>query len=302
MTTPTFTDGADSYVVSAPGDYVLDFLGGDDSLTVNGGTTTTATMDDGNDYVRLLSGMATVDGGAGNDRCDITTSGVSVSGGADDDLFNLLGGSNQTIHGDDGNDTVNISADIGNLAADLGTGDDTVVGHNHIVSGTISGGAGNDTFQDLDGASLILAGGIGDDTYRISGTSFSATIQENAGEGTDTVQSFLSYTLGANLENLTLLGTGAVNGTGNELANEMTGNNAANKLTSLAGNGTLYGIGGDDKLDGGTGADTMVGGTGNDTYYVRDAGDVVIENAGEGTDKVNLTISYTLGVFFVFLV
>lgn len=295
MTTPIFTDGDDKYTVTAPGDYVLDFLGGNDTLTVNGGTTTTATMDDGDDYVRLLSGMATVDGGAGNDRFDITADGVNVSGGADNDLFNLLGGSNQTIHGDDGSDTVNISADISNLTADLGTGDDTIVGHNHMVSGTISGGAGNDSFQDLDGANLILAGGAGDDTYRISGTSFSATIQENAGEGTDTVQSFLTYTLGANLENLTLLGTGAVNGTGNGLANVMVGNNAANTLTSLGGNDILYGNGGDDTLDGGTGSDTMYGGTGNDSYYVRDAGDLVIENAGEGTDRVNASITYTLG-------
>src|SRR3569623_249095 len=54
-------------------------------------------------------------------------------------------------------------------------------------------------------------------------------------------------------------------------------------------------LGGDDKLDGGSGADTMVGGTGNDTYTVRDAGDIVVENAGEGTDRVNSSITYTLG-------
>src|SRR3569623_120435 len=100
MTTPTFTTGPDTYTVTDPGDYVLDFLAGDDTLTVNGGTTTTATMDDGDDYVRLLKGAANVDGGAGNDRFDITTSGITASGGIGDDLFILRGGSNQTINGD----------------------------------------------------------------------------------------------------------------------------------------------------------------------------------------------------------
>ena len=299
MTTPTFTTGPDTYTVTDPGDYILDLLAGDDSLTVNGGTTTTATMDEGNDYVRLLSGMATVDGGAGNDRFDIVTSGVTVSGGADDDVFNLLagagGGSNQTINGNDGNDTVNFSTDITNLSAELGAGSDTFAGHHHIVSGMLSGGAGNDSFLDLDGSNLTLAGGAGDDTYLVSGTSFSATIQENAGEGTDTVQSYIGFTLGANVENLTLMGTAAVNATGNTLANVLTGNNAANSLLGGAGNDTLYGNGGSDTLDGGTGTDQMYGGTGNDVFIVRDATDQVYENASEGTDRVVSTVTYTLG-------
>src|SRR4030095_7940451 len=96
--------------------------------------------------------------------------------------------------------------------------------------------------------------------------------------GTDSVQpARASYTLGANVENLTFTGVGNFSGTGNELDNAIT-------------SGT-----GDDSLDGGAGADTMAGGSGNDTYVVDDAGDLVTEAAGAGTDTVHTALaSYTL--------
>jgi Ca2+-binding RTX toxin-like protein len=58
---------------------------------------------------------------------------------------------------------------------------------------------------------------------------------------------------------------------------------------------TLEGNGGDDELDGGDDAYSMWGGTGNDIYIVGDAADEVTEYAGEGTDTVGASISYTLG-------
>jgi len=90
-------------------------------------------------------------------------------------------------------------------------------------------------------------------------------LTENAGEGTDTVQSSINFTLGAPFENLTLTGT-AITGTGNALNNVLTGNASNNNLTGGAGN---------DTLDGGAGNDTMTGGTGDDTYVVNAAGDTV---------------------------
>ncbi|WP_141397970.1 calcium-binding protein, partial [Rhizobium phaseoli] len=105
-------------------------------------------------------------------------------------------------------------------------------------------------------------------------------ITENAGEGTDTVKTALvSYTLAANVENLVYTGTGTAvfAGTGNALDNAITGSANADTLSGGAGN---------DTLDGGAGADHLIGGVGDDTYIVDNAGDVVTENAGEGTDTI----------------
>jgi Ca2+-binding RTX toxin-like protein len=132
-----------------------------------------------------------------------------------------------------------------------------------------------------------LEGGAGDDTYIIARNDI---IIEAPSAGIDTVQSSLSYALGANLENLTLSGTANLSGTGNSLNNLITGNVGANNLRGYAGN---------DTLDGGAGNDSMVGDDGNDIYYVRDVGDVVSEtNAATagGIDTVYSYLStYTLG-------
>ena len=328
MPSQVSSESADFYTVRQRGDYVLDFLGGDDTLTVDGGTTTTATMDDGNDYVRLLSGMATVDGGAGNDRFDILASGVTASGGLDNDLFVLRGGSGQTINGNDGNDRVNLAANVSNLTADLGAGDDTFVGYGYMLTGSIHGGAGADTFVDIDASSsLSIYGGTGDDVYRAWGAN-SANFVELPGEGADTVELArgLSYVLPDNIERI-IVGSYQGNSgvaatiTGNSLANGITGSGNAEMIFGLAGNDRLLGKGGDDIIHGGNdndlvdgglgndtlygddgsdslvgreGDDTMVGGTGNDTYYVDSLGDVVIENANQGTDAIRTTVTLTL--------
>lgn len=73
------------------------------------------------------------------------------------------------------------------------------------------------------------------------------------------MQTGIAWTLATNVENLTLTGAAAVNGTGNTLDNVLIGNSAANTLTGNAGSDTLRGFGG---------ADSLIGGTGNDTYWL----------------------------------
>ena len=116
-------------------------------------------------------------------------------------------------------------------------------------------------------------------------------INEYANQDTDTVKSAISFWLGANVENLILTGN-ATDGFGNELNNTLTGNEGNNHLYGNAGNDTLYGNGGSDVLDGGFGKDTMKGGADDDIYYVDNAGDQVVEKAGEGNDTVY--VSFTL--------
>lgn len=166
---------------------------------------------------------------------------------------------------------------------------------------SFSGGALNDTLSGtVAGDTLIGLGG--DDVYIVNAAG-DVTV-EAVGGGNDLVQTTLSHTLGANVERLTLTGTAAVNGYGNELANTLTGNGAANLLAGGAGADTFNGGAGDDTLQGGDGADKLIGGAGgdqldggagNDSYVVDDVRDQVIEGLAGGDDQVASSISFTLG-------
>jgi VCBS repeat-containing protein len=153
------------------------------------------------------------------------------------------------------------------------TGIDAVNGTGNTLNNTITGNAAANVLDGGAGADS-MAGGMGDDTYIVDSTGDVVTEALNA--GIDTVQSAVTYALGANVENLTLTGAAAINGTGNALVNTIIGNNAANVL------------------DGGLGADTLQGGAGDDTYIVDDSGDAVVESANAGTDSVQSSVTYTL--------
>ncbi len=225
----------------------------------------------------------------GNDGNNILDGGANddiMIGGLGDDVYKVDNANDLIIEQPgEGTDRVesvisfDLASNVENLTLEnidditlLGSGDNTATGNE--LDNVLIGNTGNNLL-DGRGGNDTMEGGAGNDSYIVEQAG--DVVTELVGQGTDLVRSTLAdYTLGDNFENLTLE-TGAVNGTGNELANVITGNDADNQL---------FGMAADDTIDGGEGADTMTGGTGDDDYYVDNAGDSIVELGGEGHDAV----------------
>jgi methionine-rich copper-binding protein CopC/Ca2+-binding RTX toxin-like protein len=215
------------------------------------------------------------------DSYDLTGTGNAVAnfitGNTGDNLLDGKAGAD-TMAGGSGHDTY-IVDDIGDHIVESYSpegGFDTVqssVTHTLddlveklILTGSADiNGTGNTLNNILIGnaGTNVLSGGNGDDTYHID--SLADSIVENLYEGNDTVVSSLSYTLGNNVDNLTLTGSGNLNGTGNTLDNVLIG---TEKFPGAGGQNALNGGDGNDTLDGRSGLDTLIGGLGNDTYVI----------------------------------
>ncbi|MBL8573949.1 MAG: VWA domain-containing protein [Hyphomicrobiaceae bacterium] len=224
-----------------------------DNTIIGGGLNDTLNGLDGNDYL---------DGGAGTDR---------LAGGLGNDTFVIDAATDLIVESSNqGTDTVRVAFSNYVLGANL---------ENLELIGGAAIGSGNAGANVITGNALIntLIGDAGDDTYVVQDAG--DVIVETSTGGIDLVQSAArSFTLAANVENLTLLeGDGIITAIGNSAGNSLTGNSESNTL------------------DGGAGADTMTGGLGSDTYFVRDAGDVVVEAPDGGIDIVRTTLgTYTL--------
>jgi Ca2+-binding RTX toxin-like protein len=230
----------------------------------------------GNDTLDGLGGSDTMSGGQGNDtyRVDaLTDVVVELSSGGTDTIISLV-------------DINGLADNVENGILDAnGTNNTYIYGNslnNRLVgngrANQLGGGAGRDTME----------GGAGNDSYEVNDVG--DVVIESAGQGMDSVGSSINYTLGANVENLTLLGA-ARRGGGNELNNLLIGSDEA---SGSAGN-VLSGEAGNDTLIGGTQSnDTLIGGSGNDIYEIRQSGDVIIEAADGGLDGAASYADYTL--------
>jgi Ca2+-binding RTX toxin-like protein len=297
----TGTAGIDIINGMARNDTLAGLGGADELIGGTGNDTATYAASGAGVNVSLMTGV----GFGGDAEGDTLSTIENLTGSNFDDTLEGNGGNN-VLTGGLGIDTasyanagagVNVRLDISKSQNTGGAGSDKLTGFENLTgsafddrltgnsgSNVLRGGAGNDILNGGAGADMMV-GGLGDDTYVVD--NLGDTVDETDGDGTDTVQTSLAFSLAAlgAIENLTLTGSAAIAGTGNALANVLTGNSGAN---------TLMGLDGNDTLNGGSGADLMMGGSGDDIYVVDNAGDIADETGGDGTDTVQSSITFSL--------
>jgi Ca2+-binding RTX toxin-like protein len=214
----------------------------------------------GNNVLNGAAGIDTVDYGVAKSAVTVAlglTSPQATGGSGQDTILNI-----ENITGSAFSDR--LTGALGNNVLTGLAGNDTLLGSGG--NDTLAGGIGNDSLNGGTGTDSLV-GGTGSDTYVID--SFADTVSETGtlASEIDAVISSVGFILGANLEKLTLTGSGAIDGSGNARANTLLGNAAVNTLRGQDGNDTLDGAGGNDTLIGGAGSDTFrfttAAGTGN---------------------------------------
>lgn len=296
-------DGNDMLNGGAGADKLLGGLGNDSYVVDNAGDVVTENPNEGTDTVQssitctlganvenlTLTGSSAING-TGNASANVidgslNTAANVLAGGAGNDIYIIGAGDSITEAANAGTDTVMASATCtlgSNLENLILIGTAAINGSGNSLNNVLTGNSGGNVLSGGTGLDT-MSGGMGNDIYVVDNAGDIAI--ENLNEGLDTVQSSITHILGANVENLTLTGTAAINGTGNALDNVLTGNSAVNTLTGGEGN---------DTLDGGAGADKLLGGLGNDIYVVDNTGDAITENTNEGVDSVQSKVTCTL--------
>ncbi|SEF90283.1 FG-GAP-like repeat-containing protein [Nitrosomonas ureae] len=229
----------------------------------------------GNDVLTGWSGEDTMIGGPGNDSYFVENTSDTViealNQGIDsvnssvtytlpDNVENLILRGSSAINGTGNGQANTITGNVASNVLKGGAGNDILLGG--AGNDTLEGGIGRDTLDGGFGAD-VLKGGSGNDNYVVDNTGDS--IIEAAGGGIDGVNSSATFALPAQVENLTLTGAAAINGTGNNLANVIIGNAGKNQLKGAAGN---------DILDGRQGTDILTGGIGNDIFRFTTMGQI----------------------------
>ena len=276
--------GNDTYFVDNAGDEVIENPGqGTDAVfaSVNYGLTANVenlVLQGGADLQGFGNGVANaIFGNSGNNLIDGGAGADAMSGGAGNDIYFVDNAGDAVIENvGEGNDTVfstahfALSANVENLVLQGGA---DLQGFGNGLANTIFGNTGNNLIDGGAGADF-MSGGAGNDTYIVDNVG--DVVIENVGQGNDTVFASVNFGFPANVETLVLQGGADLQGFGNGRVNSIIGNT------------------GNNLIDGDAGADVMSGGAGNDIYFVDNAGDVVIENAGQGNDTVFASVNYAL--------
>ncbi|MEW6248539.1 MAG: calcium-binding protein [Nitrospirota bacterium] len=266
-------EGEDTFRFSIDGTWTSGFVAKNSGSPGHPGTGQTVSLNGKQRSFDVFSDEAGVDtlrGTAGDDALALDDAFSPFPGSAGPRVVGI-----ERIEVGDGHDLVDLTSpiyDYGDVSLDGGVGDDVLwasagndrllggVGKDHLYGGAgrdlLLGGDGNDILDGGQGADTLI-GGLGNDTFIVDDAG--EVVTEAANEGTDLVKSSITYTLGDHVENLTLTGTAAINGTGNALNNVLTGNSGVNVLAGGAGN------------------DRLKGGKGNDTY---------VFGRGDGRDKI----------------
>ncbi len=213
-----------------------------------------------------------ISGNAGNNALDGGAGADTMAGGAGNDTYTVDAAGDTVVEGaDEGDDSVlsPLSWSLGaNVERLFLTGSASVNATGNALANALTGNAGHNVLDGGSGADT-MTGGAGNDTYVVDDAGDAAV--ENADEGTDLVRASVTWTLGDNLENLTLTGSGAIGGAGNALANRIAGN------------------AGDNTLEGGAGADTLTGGAGADAFRFAQAPDGdTVRDFQPGVDRIEL--------------
>jgi hypothetical protein len=240
---------------------------------------------------------------------NMSDDGLVLQTGLGDDIVDAStlgdGVARLSIYGGEGSDTLSHGRSAAGVTSDLAAAEtpdgfgryfldnfenltgsrfgDTLLGDEG--ANRLLGGGGNDALDGRAGADL-MNGGAGNDDYFVD-EGGDAVFEASAG-GTDAVQSAISYSLGANVERLTL-GGGDLAGFGNQLNNIVTGGGGDNLLRGSGGSDRLSGLAGNDRLAGGAGIDRLTGGDGRDWFLFDTApagtnADTIVDfTAGEDT-------------------
>lgn len=241
--------------------------------------------------VNFGSVIENLTGGSGSDKLYGSSLANIIKGGAGNDIINGYAGSdtlhgglgNDSLLGGDGRDTASyanatgaVSASLSGVATATGAdGTDSLVSIENLIGSAfadtltgstaanrLDGGAGNDSLNGASGADTML-GGSGDDLYTVDNTG--DVVSEKAAQGTDTVYSTVSFVLSANVENLRLTASGAINGTGNSLSNLIWAGAGDNVLNGSSGMDTVSYAYSKAGVTASLSSKTATGGSGNDS-------------------------------------